>query len=130
MHFPMVELQLHYFYQSFKENLIYVCMCERELERTQREQQEKIQELEMKKMKEEELKKKSKKPGKKDPKEATRKKNLPDGKQSVCAIRSLHASSHLHTVTKAVLYQKKIVSYPSSQQMRQGNPPAATPKNH
>lgn len=83
-------------------------MCERELERTQREQQDKIQELEMKKMKEEELKKKSKKPGKKDPKEATRKKNLPDGKQSVCAIHSLHASSCWLTVTKAALYQTKL----------------------
>lgn len=83
-------------------------MCGRELERTQREQQEKIQELEMKKMKEEELKKKSKKPGKKDPKEAARKKNIPDGKQSVCVIHSLHASSRWHTVTQAVLYQTKL----------------------
>lgn len=77
--------------QPFKEKIdcifliLYVVVCLREMEKTEREQHEKNQELEMKKMKEEELKKKSKKPVKKDPKEGTKRKTQ-DGKQSVRVV--------------------------------------------
>lgn len=91
---------------------VYVGVCDREMEKTQKEQQEKNQELEMKKIKEEELKKKGKKPGKKDPKEASKKKTTQDGKQSVCAVRSTHMGACCWINTAALITQPLLHFHP------------------